>query len=168
MKILSQKHYSTNSMLGPKLCTNDLIVERSWAICATTKDSDQQSQQRPVQISEQRRRTIKQPTARPRRSLHLYQSTYHPTSQYTTCPTEVEKVAWWPKKKLAARGEVVVDVHCHYEGFARGRSHPGQAENDHHNDEEHGSRGSGVHNASAGAWCGVSKVRLLKMYRKQD
>ena len=37
----------------------DLIVERSWATCATTKDSpetarkaDQQSQQRPVQISE--------------------------------------------------------------------------------------------------------------------
>ena len=36
----------------------DLIVERSWAICGTTKDSpetariaDQQSQQRPVQIS---------------------------------------------------------------------------------------------------------------------
>ena len=50
---------------------------------------------------------------------------------------------------LAARREVVVYVHCHYERFSRDRSHPGQARNGHHNDEEHVSRGGGVHNASA-------------------
>ena len=97
----------------------DLLVERSWAAGATTRSSLETAS---VHVAGSRKNQQQD-------RVGVSICTIGQTAQYTTRSTEVENVALLE----------VVDVHCHYERFSRGRSHPGQAGNGAHNDEEHGS-----------------------------